>query len=185
MLNIDNSEQRYKALRAQLQRSLESEPRRRQDADFIMLAGNPAAGRQIGPQLQFHRADDLPVYATSHIYSGVANRSADADLNDFIFADMPWLLDPAQKQTPMYREIKRHWSERMDNNPRLYALGIDAYRILSQLSRMALDQSARFEGVTGGLSVGNDGHVRRHLQWARFVNGIPRSMDDDNMALRH
>lgn len=184
LLNIDNSQERYKALRAQLQRSLESEPRRRQDADFIMLAGYPAAGRQIGPQLLYHRAGGVPVYSTSHIYTGVNDSAADADLNGFMFADMPWLLDPAQEQTPMYRTIREYWPDKMQSSPRLYALGIDAYRILSQLSRMALDRSARFEGVSGRLLVDEHGHVQRHLQWARFVEGIPRSLDNDGMASR-
>lgn len=184
LLNIDNSIQRHKELRAQLQRSLKGEPRRRQDADFIMVAGYSAAGRQIGPQLLYHRADDLPVYATSHIYDGVSNSSTDADLNGFIFADMPWLLDSAQQNTPMYREIEQHWPDRLDSNPRLYAFGIDAYRILSQLSRMTVDRGARFEGVTGRLTVGPDGHIQRQLSWAKFVNGSPRPLDNASMVRR-
>lgn len=184
LLNIDNSNQRYKELRQQLQRSLEHEPRRRQDADFIMLAGYPAAGRQIGPQLLYYRAEELPVYATSHIYDGVVDSSADADMNSFLFADMPWLLDPAQKNTPMYQRIEQYWSDRLDNNPRLFAFGIDAYRILTQLDRMALDQSARFGGVSGGLAVGADGRIQRQLLWARFVDGTPRLLEDASMAGR-
>ncbi len=185
LLNIDNSKQRYEALRDQLQRSLKSEPRRRQDADFLMLASYPAAGHQIGPQLQYHRANDLPVYATSHIYSGINDRSSDADLNGFIFADMPWVLNTDQAQSPMYQALKDHWPDRMESSPRLYALGIDAYRILSRLTSMALDQTARFDGVSGRLSIDRNGHVQRQLVWAKFVDGIPRTLDDGKVAARY
>jgi len=184
LLNIDESEQRYKTLRAHLQRSLESEPRRRQDPDFIMLGGYPAAGRQIGPQLQYHLAGDIPVYATSHIYTGVVDRSANADLNGFRFSDMPWLLDPAAKQTPLYEDISRYWPNRLDSNPRLYAFGIDAYRLLAQLGRMALDGSLRFDGVSGRLAIDQNGHVRRQLQWAQFVDGTVKPLDDGSIAAR-
>lgn len=187
LLNIDESEQRYRALRDKLQRRIESTTRRRHDADFIMLATYPPAGRQIGPQLQFHRASDLPVYSTSHIFAGVTDANADADMNGFMFADMPWLLDNAQQQTPLYQNIEQYWSKGMDTNPRLYAFGIDAYRSLSQLSRMAMDPGLHFEGVSGRLSVTDSGRIQRQLQWARFVNGIPqslgpRALDNDGMV---
>lgn len=187
LLNIDESEQRYRALRDKLQRPIESTSRRRRDADFIMLATYPPAGRQIGPQLQFHRASDLPVYSTSHIFSGTRDANADADMNGFMFADMPWLLDNAQQQTPIYQNIEQYWSDGMDSNPRLYAFGIDAYRSVSQLSRMAMDPGLHFEGVSGRLSVSDNGRIQRQLQWARFVNGIPhaigpRALDNDGMV---
>jgi len=184
LLNIDNSEQRYKALRDQLQRSLQSEPRRRQDADFIMLASYPAAGRQIGPQLQFHRADKLPVYATSHIYGGTADRSANADMNGVIFADMPWILNPGQTASSVYQTVKVHWPDRLENSPRLYALGLDAYHLTSRLGRMALDANSRYAGASGRLSVARDGNIQRQLSWAQFMDGIPRILDDGKMAGR-
>lgn len=184
LLNIDNSEQRYKALRDQLQRSLQSEPRRRQDADFIMLASYPAAGRQLGPQLKFHRADKLPVYATSHIYGGTMDRSANTDMNGIIFADMPWILNQGRTSPSIYQTIKNYWPDRLENSPRLYALGLDAYHLTSRLGRMSLDVNSRYAGVTGRLSVTPGGNIQRQLIWAQFTGGIPRILDDGKMAGR-
>lgn len=187
LLNIDESERRSKALRAQLRRSIESEPRRRRDAGFIMIAGYPAAGRQIGPQLQYHRARDLPVYATSHIFDGTSNSADDADMNGFRFPDMPWLLDSSHRQSSLHRQISRSWPDRMHNNPRLYAFGIDTYRVLSQLSHMAMDQNRQFSGVSGRLTVGPSGQIQRQLSWAQFVDGVPQplspaSLDNGRMV---
>lgn len=182
LLNIDSSKQRFRELQETLQRQLHTETRGIGGGGFIMLAGTPAAGRQIGPQLLYYRAETIPVYATSHIYEGVTDRTADADMNGFMFVDMPWLLDDNQKTTPLYTNIDQYWGDRLHSDPRLYAFGIDAYRILSQLGRLALDQSLRFNGMSGRLSVGEDGRIHRQLMWARFMDGVPRLLDDSHMV---
>lgn len=182
ILNIDASERRARLLRERLQRRLEVEPRRRQDADLMLLAGPATVGRQVGPQLQYHRASDLAVYSTSHIFDGRIDEQTDADMNGFIFADMPWLLDLSQQITPIYMSLRRHWPQRMAQNPRLYALGIDAYRILLELNTLALQPTQRFDGVTGLLSVTDTGRIHRQLQWARFVDGVPHPLDRDQVA---
>lgn len=182
LLDIVNSERRAQALRNRLQRRLEFEPRRRQDADFILLAGTAVVGRQVGPQLLYHRAGDLPVYSTSHIFEGRIDEQSDADMNGFIFADMPWLLDLSQQISPIYMNLRSHWPQRLAQNPRLFALGVDAYRILSELNTLAMQPAQRFDGVTGLLSVTESGRIRRQLQWARFVDGVPHPLDRDQVA---
>lgn len=182
LLNIVSSERRAQALRNRLQRRLEVEPRRRQDADFIILAGPATVGRQVGPQLLYHRAGDLPVYSTSHIFDGRIDERSDADMNGFIFGDMPWLLDLSQQISPIYMSLRTHWPQRMAQNPRLFALGVDAYRILPELSTLSTQPTQRFNGVTGLLSVTESGRIRRQLQWARFVDGVPHPLDRDQVA---
>ncbi len=92
LLNINESKARISALEQELGMRLETEARRRQDADFIFLAARPKQGRQLGPQLKFHHAGDLPIYATSHIYSGIEDNEKDRDLGQISFVDTPWLL---------------------------------------------------------------------------------------------
>ena len=53
LLNLDESEQRRGALRQVLGRKVHFEPRRRQDVDFIFMAGFPREARQLRPQLKF------------------------------------------------------------------------------------------------------------------------------------
>ena len=53
-----------------LGRNLEFEMRRRQDAEFIFVVASPSMGRQIKPFINYYYAYDLPVIATSRIYSG-------------------------------------------------------------------------------------------------------------------
>ena len=70
LFDIDSSEQRAKRMRAVLAKNIEFTARRRSDVDFIFIVATPKQARQIKPTLAFHFAGKVPVYATSHIYSG-------------------------------------------------------------------------------------------------------------------
>ena len=76
---------------------LEFEPRRRQDIDIVFMAAFPAGARQLMPQLAFHHGADLPVHATSHVWSGVPDPANDRDLDGVVFGDMPWLAAPTER----------------------------------------------------------------------------------------
>ncbi|MYB34730.1 MAG: ABC transporter substrate-binding protein [Gammaproteobacteria bacterium] len=101
-LGIDRSIQRRKNLEAYLDRRLKFTPRRNEDMDFIFLASNFAQARIVVPQLRFFQAHNLPVYATSYVYSGIPSPELDGDLNEVIFPDMRWMLQGIE----VYRRMK-------------------------------------------------------------------------------
>ena len=172
LLNIDASEARAKALRTTLQTSFNFEPSRRHDADFIFMAAFPHQARQIPPQLKFLYAGDLPVYATSHIFDGRRDATKDRDLDGVTFTDIPWLLTP--KQFPLNDKIRQLWPETADQYARLYALGVDTYRLIPDLDALRASPYQEFPGATGRLVMDNNNRIRRTLLWARFVGGLPR-----------
>ncbi|MDX1519408.1 MAG: penicillin-binding protein activator, partial [Gammaproteobacteria bacterium] len=174
LLNTDDSKQRAKELRAILNRSIHSEERRRQDADFIFIASQPEIARQVMPHIRFLRAGNLPVYATSHIYTGQPNPVRDADMNNIIFADMPWNLDPDFYHSQAKAVINDTWPHLAGSYQRLYALGYDAYAVIPELPLLAADNRNRFNGATGDLHVTDQGRIQRFLTWARFVDGQPQ-----------
>lgn len=177
LLNVDGSEQRVKMLQERLGRRVEFLPRRRQDADFIFLAAYPASGRQIRPHLRFYGAGSIPVYATSHIFSGRADAEADLDMDGIAFGDMPVIFDNDGQQFALAAQAKEFWPEREGGLTRLYALGADAYGILGHLGRLRTVSSLRVEGATGILSMDRQGRISRQLAWASFRGGIPRLVD--------
>ena len=93
LLDIGRSEVRHKQLQNLLGTTLEFSVRRRNDIDFIFLAGNTRDARRVVPLAKFYRAHDLPIYATSSAFNGKFNRLTDEDLNHLNFTDLPWLLD--------------------------------------------------------------------------------------------
>lgn len=172
LLNLDESEQRRRELSRVLQQTLGYEPRRRQDVDFVFMAAFPRQARQIRPQLQFHYAGGLPIYSTSHVFSGERNRASDRDIDGVIFCDIPWVLEPDEQA--VQREIERVWPERSEQYPRFYALGVDAYDIIPYLNNLRLFDYERYNGLTGVLQLTASNRVYRQLPWARFRNGLPR-----------
>lgn len=176
LLNIDESERREKELTAMLRRKLHYEPRRRQDADLIFLAAPPVIARQLVPQMRFYRADDLPVYSISRIYPGIHEPQANSDIDNVIFSDMPWLVDPDHEYSPLQQTLNRNWQQDESPYRRLYAFGIDAYRIIPHLGKLQMT-NGKFAGETGQLSVNRNGTITREQVWARVVEGIPRPLE--------
>jgi hypothetical protein len=176
-MGIDQSEARRQALEARLHTRLKFEPRPRADIDAIFLAADPRHGRLIKPQLNYHRAHDVPVYATSHIFAGKGDAARDVDLDGIMFGDMPWMLVGDGRVQTLRASLQAGWPYAHSPLDRLYALGMDAYAVIPQLNRISAQNAVRYEGVTSGLSVEMDGRLHRQLLWARFKQGLPRLLD--------
>jgi hypothetical protein len=170
LLGLDVSEQRFRALKSVLGRSLEFEPRRRQDIDFVVILARPLKARQLVPQLKFHRSGSLPLFATSHAYTGHPDPQQDIDLNDLFITDIPWMFASETNQDPAYQAMQGQ-TETMGGLLRLYAMGVDAYRLLPELNQLSTDETLAYQGATGQLSVNELGQVQRQMQWGRFRQG--------------
>lgn len=177
LLNVDSSEFRVRRLQQALDRKLENLGRRRRDADVIFMAAFPIAGRQIIPQLRFFEAGQIPVYATSHIFTGSVNPPADMDMNGVTFPDLPWLLFPDRDRSSIKPLITDNFQADASAYQRLYALGVDAFHLIPHLSRLALEEDAGFNGETGLLSMSADGRIIRKLPWGKFIDGKPELID--------
>lgn len=171
-LYIEDSQKRARQLRQLFGTGFEFEPRRRQDIDMIFLVARPSDARQIKPTLAFHYAGDLPVYASSHIYSGAEDRKNDRDLNGVIFSTLPWVFD---QQRPEKRTINKA-AKPAPAYQRLYALGVDSFQIYPRLKQLRDLPQARFYGVTGSLQMNAQQHIEREQVWAIMRGGRARPM---------
>jgi outer membrane PBP1 activator LpoA protein len=91
----------------------------------------------------------IPVYSTSQVFSGNANTLTNFDLADVRFVDMPWMLQPDHAAVMIYPRSTAPLSADME---RLYALGIDAYRLLRILYDRDMTTAMPLDGVTGKIS---------------------------------
>jgi len=175
LIALSQSVSRYNRLRANLAQPLQFDPRRRQDVDFVFLAADAKAGRLIKSQLKFHYAGDLPVYSTSFIYS--MDGRSNSDLNDVMFADMPWIIAPPAWIADYPKLYSELWpaEKRMG---RLHAMGYDAYHLVSSLFNSTGQLQAEITGATGRLYVEPDGRIHRLLAWARFERGQPVALPE-------
>lgn len=177
MLNIPQSESRKALIEARVGTKLQFEPRARQDLECIFMAADARRARLIKPQLNYHHARQVPVYATSHIYTGKPDPVQDADLDGVLFGDMPWMLVASGRIGELKRTVQGEWPHVKSDFDRLYALGVDSYAVLPHLNRLSAENAARYAGVTSALSLDPDGRLHRSLAWARFRNGVPRLLD--------
>ena len=168
-LLINQSHERAKLLKKHLSGSgnkVKFEPRRRQDVDAIVLFALPSDGRQIIPTLAFHYAADLPVYASHHIYQGPTSTSRDQDLEKVIFTELPWLIE----QPEIQQKFSQKWPDR-DRYTRLFAIGVDAYRLFPRLQQLQAFNNSRVHGVTGLLQMNSQGRIFTHSSWGQFRAG--------------
>jgi uncharacterized protein len=134
--------------------------RTRSGFDTAFLATDAGTARMSRPFLP----RDMPVWGTSQINTG-----RDGDLNDLHglrFADMPWKLSADHPAVMAYpRE-----SAEVDD-ARLYAFGIDAFRLGVELVSGKTDIT--LDGVTGRLSarVGQQARVEREAMPAMVKSG--------------
>jgi hypothetical protein len=167
LLKVDQSELRSKELRRITGQRFEFTPRRRQDIDFIFLLANPAQARGINPTLAFFYADDIPVYATSHVHEYSDSRIDNIDLNGIRFCDIPWKL---ASTGGLQSEVQDLWETSRSTYSPYFALGIDAYRLYPRLQQLKEIPGERLFGATGVLTLKNNTIVRS-LMWAQFKNG--------------
>lgn len=161
-------------LAEQLKSVIGSIPRQKQhDFDVVLLAAPPAIARQLKPLLTYAYAEALSVYATSFIYAGTPQPLVDRDLNGIIFCDIPWVLQPPELALKLEKKDPRNFVE----NSRLYALGVDAYRLTLQLKDLRASSGAYILGATGNLYLTTGQQIVRRLTWAKFEDGQPVVLD--------
>ena len=162
LLQIQSSISRRQRVQNLLGEVVKYEPRRRHDIDVIFLPAAPAQARLLMPQLNFHYAGDIPTFATAQI----ANKDgrASRELAGIEHAEIPWVVDADSTVTPTAAEMAASWRSETQLR-RLYALGMDAYRLARQLP---LADGEPVQGASGVLFVDASGVVRRRLIWARF-----------------
>ncbi len=132
---------------------------------MVFFATGAEKSRLIHPFLPANMA----TYATSQIFSGNADTLVNFDLEGVRFVDMPWMM-----QTPAVPAYPRANPALPTDQERLYALGIDAYRLVQVL--LGRQTTLPLDGVTGRVSL--KGHTfEREALPALFVQGHAQSAD--------
>lgn len=178
LMGLSGSVQRYKRMRANIGESLQFDPRRRQDSEFIFLAADANHGRLIKSQLKFHYSGDLPAYSTASVNS--LDGRSNADLNGVMFTDTPWLIDPQpwiRRLPPLYAD---HWPKERRLG-RLHAMGFDAYNLVASLYAHR-GVMADLDGATGELFLDQQGRIHRRLAWAQFQRGETVALPNQSAA---
>ena len=175
LFKLRQSEGRAKSMQSTVGADLAAQPSRRQDIEFIFLAVTPQQAQQIKPTLNFQYAGDVPVYATSHVFSASGDKNQYNDMNGIMFCETPWLLNTTD---PLRNQVATQWPQANGSLGRLYAMGVDAYRLAPRLGQLKALPDTRIEGLSGNLGMSPSQRIERQMPWAKFVSGQIERLPD-------
>lgn len=152
---------------------IDGSPRMREDADALFLAARSRDAQQWVPLLRAQGGGNLPILSTSHVYDGAPKPASDRDKDGLYFCDMPLVLAYARR--PGQEQPGRFEQAALTGQPRLYALGVDAYALATQLDR--LKREGQLRGQTGLLKLEAGNRVKRQPTWALFRGGLANPLE--------
>jgi outer membrane PBP1 activator LpoA protein len=122
-------------------------------------------------QVRTYMGPNLPTYGTSSVNPGLEQVAAMADLDGTRLLDLPWEVQPDSKTVAAYPK----WlgTKRTLDLDRLYALGIDAFRVTRQVA-LKPNTPFKLDGVTGRLSLdytGGRARFSRSQPWTVYQAG--------------
>ncbi len=176
LLRINDSKARARRVEAIIGGSVNAQPRRRGDIDFIFVPSNASQARQLRPQLRFFYAGDIPTYATSDAYDGAGAINQDAD--GLMFPDMPWVLSASPAVTRAKAALRAAYGDTGAPRGKLFAFGHDAWTLAVGLRATGGSSLTPVAGLTGNLSIDANRRVRRELEWAQIRGAGIRLLGD-------
>jgi len=130
-------------------------------AEAVFMAADPGRAATLRPYL----GNQTLVFATSQVNAGGAAQLGALDLAGVSFVDMPWLLQPDRPAVAVYPRAPGLSGDL----ERLFALGIDAFRIAAALAEGA--RSGEIDGVTGQIRFSPPNLITREPLAATFRGG--------------
>lgn len=115
--------------------------------DFLFAALDPEQLRQVRAALGM----SLPAYGTSSVNPGRGAGHSVAELDGVRMLDLPWQVQPDHPAAMAYPRRAQDLRDAPDLD-RLYALGIDAYRVAREMA-LQPGQPILLDGVTGQLRI--------------------------------
>ena len=134
-------------------------------ADAMFVAGERNGIEGMVWALRQAGIKDLPIVTTSN-----ANVK-DHEVKGVYIVDIPWLVDSKLRSAVWARTAPGFRSEALSFDPRLFAMGMDSYRLAQNLEWMNANRSRSLEGVTGTLTISQKGHVNRAMVLGKIERG--------------
>ncbi len=115
------------------------------------------------------------MYATSHVFSASGDKNQYLDMTNVMFCETPWLLNSTD---PLRNQVAAQWPQANGSLGRLYAMGVDAYRLAPRLGQLKALPDTRIDGLSGNLGISASQRVDRQMPWAKFVGGDIQRLPD-------
>jgi uncharacterized protein len=131
-------------------------------ADMAFMALDQPEARAVRPYV----TGMLPMYATSLSINPRAEAIVNVDLQGVRYVEMPWFVQPDHPAVMVYPRPTAAMSVEQE---RLYAFGIDAFRLAVQM--LKADRKWPLDGVTGKITLEPGNYLSRTLTPAEVDGG--------------
>ena len=129
------------------------------------------AGKTIG-----NGSSSIALYSSSKSHVANASNDFNYDMNQTEYSDIPLIINSSEKTTAMIpSNIQKDYSL-----TRLYAMGIDAWRLANRFNQLDSYQPNFLAGMTGKLSTSNQCEVTRSLAWQQYAYVTSQSSSEQN-----
>lgn len=139
----------------------------------LFVAGRSREVRQILPYLRYFGVGGVTRVTTSQSYTGAVAPDADLDLDGTLMTELPWLLGETGSVSPTLATASAAWPGRQAQAWRLFAFGMDAYRLAMHYGDLTLGRLTVLSGATGSLTVGEGDVIENLWSWSVFRAGRP------------
>lgn len=109
----------------------------------------------------------IMIYTSSKSHVANASNDFNYDMNKTEYADIPMIIN----RTDNMLEIIPSNIQKDYSLLRLYAMGIDAWRLANRFNQLDSYQPNFLDGMTGKLSTSNQCEVTRALSWQQYIHG--------------
>jgi len=180
LLEVDESKKRINKVKLLFREKVKNETRSRRDIDVVYLIGDAVQTRLLKPYFDVNIstfADKIPLYASSKSHSLQVDRTDKRDLAGLYFTEIPWMLPQGNTQPTLRAQFNNLWPQQGDLQQRLFAMGYDAVKLIPQLKQLSALSGKTIQGLTGLLSINQNGEIHRKLQWARYYQKSIKSIN--------
>ncbi|MEI4550551.1 penicillin-binding protein activator [Pseudoalteromonas spongiae] len=171
LLEVDKSKKRIREISLMFRGKLHEETRSRRDIDAIYIIADAAQTRLLKPSFDVNIstfAKRIPIFASSRSHDIKSDKTDKKDLAGLYFSEIPWMLPLTGEQQSLRSEFDQIWPEHTTLEQQLFAMGFDAVKLIPQLRQLQMVPGKTLTGLTGDLTVNQDGDIERALKWAQY-----------------
>lgn len=163
VFGINASKARNAQMDKLLNMELENQARSRRDIDAVYIVAKSSELTLIKPFIEvIINPETTPPTLFANSRSNSGSKRQFEDLSGVIFSDIPLLTE---QNSRLDNQMKTLWPDYGNNEKRLQALGMDAYKLVKELPQMKVDPNYHVQGKTGVLSLSPQCVVQREISW--------------------
>ena len=164
-MGVDASQQRIESVQKSIGQKVFAQPFNRQDVDAIYLYASPLEAGIIKSFIDISQSPFAPApsyYLSAKGNPGFNNPGVAQNVQGMRLGDMPWMVDAS---VPLRDKVQTLWPQANNDLLRFFAMGYDAMNLVPHLAELSASPEQQLSGLTGTLSIDEQGTVRRQLHW--------------------